>query len=653
MGLAVAWAWWPRSYASGLAVREGEQVFGHYLKIGTDGRVTVALPQVETGQGAWTALAQALGDELGADWSKVAVEPAPLGPIGDNPLGQDLARGRVTAGATSIRAFAGPMREAGAIARVMLCAAAAKRWGVSADECDTVEGHVVHEGRRLEFGSLAEAAAGVAPPDEARLRETGSGGLAARSLARLDSPPKADGSLRFVADVRLSGMVYASARLGEVIQVRGGPEIHRGPGWVAAVGSTGWAARAAIAAAQPRFAAADKGDEAGFEAALDQAIAGLSEPPMRGRTVSAVYSQQPLLHLGLEPLGATARWSDGRLELWAATQAPDATRAEAAKAAGVGVGEVLLFAMPVGAPDGRALHADAVPVAAALAKKLGRPVSVTVDPAWSRRAARPLGPARARVRAQLNRDSRVALWSARIVGAQETEFPYALPEVSIEQPEVSIEQAASEQGLKPGYLRGGQWLFSTFVRESFVDELARRGGFEPLAYRMAMLGGNPRLARVLTAAAAIGGWDGGGAGSSMGLACLSAAGSHLAVLAIATIGPDQRIVVERLVAAIDCGRPINPGLIRQQVEGGLLAGLALATAGPVSWHGGMPVGGGSAALGLQGTPAITVEVVPSTSPPGGLSGLGTAALAPAVANAIAAGTGRRLRNLPFAPMSPQ
>ena len=138
VGLVVAWSLWPRSFAPGLPAGKGEQVFGHYLKVGTDGRVTVAVPQVETGQGIWTALAQALADQLGADWEKVAVIPAPAGPVYANALTEDaFGQGRVTAGATSVRAFAAPMREAGATARAMLCAAAAERWDVAAAECDT------------------------------------------------------------------------------------------------------------------------------------------------------------------------------------------------------------------------------------------------------------------------------------------------------------------------------------------------------------------------------------------------------------------------------------------------------------------------------------------------------------------------------------
>jgi isoquinoline 1-oxidoreductase beta subunit len=174
-------------------------------------------------------------------------------------------------------------------------------------------------------------------------------------------------------------------------------------------------------------------------------------------------------------------------------------------------------------------------------------------------------------------------------------------------------------------------------------------GSEPLAYRMGMLSGSPRLARCLTTAAALGGWDGGGAGSNLGLACASAFGSHIAILAEASVGSDQRLAVHRLVAAVDCGRMVNVGLIRQQVESGLLWALGQATAAELEFSGGMVVAAQAGLPRLKGTPDIRVEIVASAADPGGLSGLPALVLAPALANAVAAGTGLRLRSLPFAP----
>jgi isoquinoline 1-oxidoreductase beta subunit len=199
-------------------------------------------------------------------------------------------------------------------------------------------------------------------------------------------------------------------------------------------------------------------------------------------------------------------------------------------------------------------------------------------------------------------------------------------------------------------MRGGDEAGIAFLTESFIDEMARALGAEPLAYRIGMLGGAPRLARAITTAAAIGGWDGGGAGSSMGIACASLYGSHIGLLAQASIGADQRIKVSRIVAAVDVGRIVNPGLVRQQVEGGLLAALAAATVAAPDYVAGMPRAAPFRGRGyerLSEVPKVEVEMIESQDAPGGLSGLGMAVLAPALANAVAASTGKRLRSLPF------
>ena len=208
VGLIVAFVAWPRKHGSALTAAKGEQVFGHYLKIAPDGRVTVAVPQAETGQGAWTGLAQIAADELGAAWEQVAVEPAPAAAVYANAL----LKGRVTAGATSVRAFEQPLRAAGAMARDLLVRVAAERWDVDPGQCEAVDGFVIHGADRLGFGQLAEAAAGL-DAGEPKLRRAGSGRLTGQSLARLDLPAKSDGSLRFAADVRLPDMLFASVRI--------------------------------------------------------------------------------------------------------------------------------------------------------------------------------------------------------------------------------------------------------------------------------------------------------------------------------------------------------------------------------------------------------------------------------------------------------
>jgi isoquinoline 1-oxidoreductase beta subunit len=224
----------------------------------------------------------------------------------------------------------------------------------------------------------------------------------------------------------------------------------------------------------------------------------------------------------------------------------------------------------------------------------------------------------------------------------------AIPPYSI--PHVRIESVAVRPAFTPGYMRGSPQRELAFFTESFIDELAHAAGLEPLAFRMSMLGNNGRLARCLQAATRLANWDGGGPGSTMGVAGASAFGSHIGLVATASIGDDQRVKVHRLVAAVDCGRVVNGSVATQQVEAGLIWALAQATIPSAEWIVGMPRARSIGHIGLPrlgDTPEIVVEMIPSGDAPGGLSGLGTLPLAPAVANAIHAGSGKRMRSLPF------
>ena len=678
VGLIVAFTLWPREPGSPLGAGKGERLFGPYIKVGRDGIVTVAVPQAETGQGAWTGLAQIVADELGAAWDRVAVEPAPAAPDYAN-----LFFGtRLTAGSTSIRAFERPMRESAAAARGLLVRAAADKWGVEPGECAVADGVVRHAGKALHFAEVAEKAATLSPGEPAgRLTAR----LAGQPLPRLDLPAKSDGSLRFAGDVRLPRMLFAAARLAPSggaltgfdkaagLARPGARDLVADSGWLAAIGDSWWAAEQALKAAAPRFSGPAGADSAAIDRALETAMASGSAERLidrgdfdaavgQARALGATYRIAPALHDGLEPLSATARFSGGRLEVWAPVQAHDLALAVAARAGAVDRASVVLYPMPVGDGGGRALEADAVPLAVTLAKRFGRPVQLTLSADNSRNHDRPRPPLLARMAAMPSPSGGIGAWSARFVSAPGLEAalgrmqgevaaldlagaapPYAIPALR-------VEAVAADLPIACGYMRGGAEALTAFANESFVDELARNLGREPLALRMAMLNGNPHLAKVLVAATNRAGWDGGGAGSRMGLACASAFGSHIALVAIAGVGSDQRIAVERLVAAVDCGRAINPELVRQQIEGGLLHALSLATARAPGFLAGMPVARGFGAAGIASAlsgPEMVVEIVAGGDEPGGVSGLAHTVLAPALANALAAATGRRLRNLPF------
>ena len=664
-----------------------EAAFGYFLKIGIDGRVTLAVPQVETGQGIWTGLAQTAADELGAAWESMAVEPAPYGTAYANRIvAQELGvTTRITAGSSSIRSFERPIREAAATARVMLCRAAAERWGVRAAECDTEGGFIVHEGKRLAFGEVAVDAAGLRPPDSPPVRAAGSGKLAGEPLPRLDLPAKSNGSLRFAGDVRLPRMLFASVRMapsdGRLLgfsreaarRQQGLTDLVVRDGWLAALGDSWWAADNALAKANPRFSASDPGQPMELIAtALERGKAtriferGDYSGAVEGSTpLAATYTIAPALHASLEAPSAVARLTGDRIEVWSGTQIADLARSAAARAAGTAEDNVTVYSMPVGDGSGGAFDLDAVTIAVELARHAGRPVSLCFPPAVARNRDAVRSPMIAQMAALPASNGTISAWRGRIAGTaslaavlgKSDKNPSMRPDGSVPSyaiPAIRLDWVNANLPIRTGYMRGGEEAALSFANESFIDELARALGAEPLAFRMGMLGGAPRLAKAIMTAAAIGGWDGGGPGSSLGLACASHYGSHIGLLAEATIGADQKIKVSRLVAAVDAGRIANSGLVQQQIEGGLLAALAIACVPAPEFVAGMPRAApmrGRAYERLHEVPKIEIELIRNDEEPGGVSGLGMAVLAPAVANALAASSGKRLRNLPFDPMS--
>jgi isoquinoline 1-oxidoreductase beta subunit len=390
------------------------------------------------------------------------------------------------------------------------------------------------------------------------------------------------------------------------------------------------------------------------------------------RPLAATYFVAPSQHLGLEPLSATARFEGGQLEVWAPTQAPGLARAAAAAAGRLSESDVTLYPMPTGDPAGRAIEADAIPFAVELARQLKRPVQVTLSQSAGQNHDVVSSGALARMTALPGEGGITAAWKieSAFVDGMAALFERALdvddkrrliraailamPPYTI--PNVTAEAVHPVLPFRTGYMRGSPERELTFFTESFVDELAHAAGMEPLAFRMSMLGQNGRLARCLQGAARVAQWDGGGPGSTMGIAGCSAFGSHIGLVANAHIAADQRIKVDRLVAAVDCGRPVNSGLVAQQIEAGLIWALGQATVAAPEWVAGMPRArpiGGIGLPRLGDAPEVIVEIIPSSEAPGGVSGLGTTVLAPAVANALFAATGKRMRSLPFDPMSAQ
>lgn len=706
-GLVVGWSLWPRRYVTSLRAGPGETIFNAFLKIGVDGRVMVAVPQAELGQGVYTSLPQILADELGADWKTIGVEPAPYGPLYANPLLSDALtvesekpRDRrdgdlmLTGGSTSIRGFEAKMREAGAAARVLLCKAAAARWKIDWRPLDAHAGFVWNGRSRISFGDLAEEASTFNLPGDLPMREGNENRLTGAPLLRLDLPSKVDGTAQFAGDIRLPGMLFASVRQGPpggrltgfdraaAEKVPGVRTVIDNPHWVGAVATNWWAANRAVEALRPQFAL-DAASVVSLD--IDQAlISAMSEGEAKvvagagdvksamaqGGIFSASYAVGPAPSAALEPLTATARYTGGRLEIWAPTQAPGFARDAAARAVGLSPSAVTVYPTFVGGGYGRKLETTAIAQAAVIARKIGKPVQLT----WSRieetlhDTFRP--PARATLSAALSREGVIQAWRARIAApatsieaaarlrgeqtwnAKNTDpaaVAGALPPYTI--PAVSIEYVPAPVPIPTGMWRSAAHSYTAFFTESFVDELARHSGLEPMSFRMQILTENARLARTLATATATGGWDGGAPGSAMGLAVHSAFGSHVALMVEVEVDSNQRVRVLRAVCAVDCGRVVNPEIVRQQIEGGILFGIAGATGAPIDFEQGLPTAIGFKDLALPtlaNAPEVVVELITSQEEPGGVTELAVPPVAPAIANALFALTGQRLRSLPLA-----
>jgi isoquinoline 1-oxidoreductase beta subunit len=744
-GLLLAFGLLPRRYASPLVAGEGERVFDSLLRIGRDGAVSVAVPLCEMGQGITTLAAQIVAVELGADWKRVGVEPAPVAPqygdpvlaarwaslwmplaagLADSP-GSTLAqvhaeRGpmMITAEGTALAAFEAPLRAAAASARACLAQAAAAKWGVGWETLEVRDHAVINGRQRLTFAQLAGPAADYDPPAVPVLRaepareKPGAFPEGARlRFPRLDLPAKVDGSFVYAGDVRLPGMVHAAIAHGPqgdavlasydrkaAADVPGLVGVVKAKRWLAAVGATWHAADKALKAMDPRFKAAGRVVDSGaVDSRLDRAlrkgeatvIAAEGDPTalLAKPSLTTRYDVEAALHAPLETPTATARIENGRLELWIATQAPEQAARAAARGAGIARRNVVVYPMHAGGSFDARLDTRVAAEVAAICKAVNRPVQLV----WSRwqdlLATFPRTPASAQLSAAMGPDRKQLLgWrtrlampataieaGARLLGEEsvpaaltvakdkpdplacEGALPlYAIPEKAVEHVPVNLSLPTARQ-------RGNAHGIAAFLTESFIDECAHFAGAEPLSFRVGMLGGQPRLVACLQGVARMAMWGGGADASGQGIAChrmdLTAPASDGSgqrsgfIAVVATARQENGAVrVDRLSAFADIGRVVNVDVARQQIEGGMVFGLAQAIGGATAWARGLPQAGRLAQLGLPllaDCPKMDVAFADSNAEPFDPGELGMVAVAPAIANALFSATGLRFRRLPL------
>ncbi len=684
-----------------------------WLRIAPDDTVTVIVDRAEMGQGVYTALPMLLAEDLGCEWSRVRVVAAPADPVyrnvflvkemlsGGQPMGNTanwlvgkLARlfgQQVTGGSSSVRGAYKPLRIAGATARGMLIAAAARRWGVPESECRGEAGVVSHLGgeRRLTYGALAAEAAGLRPPKRPNLKQPNEWRLIGQPLPRLDLPAKVDGSAGFGIDVRVQGMLFAAVAACPVF---GGTLGRHDPARalampgvkavlplkdaLAVLADNTWRAQQALAAVEiewtdpPGPLVDSAAIEASLRAALDETgrIAEESGDVAKAlagsvRRLRADYEVPYLAHAAMEPINATARVMPDGVDLWIPTQAQEISAKAAAEAAGTSTDKVRVHTTYLGGGFGRRSEADIATQAVSIAKLAGAPVQVVWSRAEDMRHDFYRPAAACRLEAGLDADGRLLAWQQRLASPSILAriFPPATwiepdgtaVEGAVKQPYAIANRRVSHTvrsfPVPVGFWRSVGHSYTAFFNECFIDEAAEAAGKDPLAFRLGLLGEAPRQRAVLELAAAKASWGTSlPPGRGRGIALHSSFGSHVALVAEVLVDATGLSVV-RVVAAIDCGVIINPDTVAAQVEGSIVFGLTAALYGRISLEGGRVVEQGFddyPMLKLSEMPVVELHMLESSELPGGVGEPVVPPVAPALCNAIFAATGKRIRRLP-------
>ncbi|KVK89799.1 xanthine dehydrogenase family protein molybdopterin-binding subunit [Burkholderia sp. MSMB1498] len=682
-----------RSVIGGDAIetpRNGVFAPNAFVQIDRTGTVTLVMPKVEMGQGVYTSIPMLIAEELEVPLASVTLDHAPP----NAKLFLDpLLGGQLTGGSTSIRYAWEPMRRAGAAARTLLVAAAARQWKVDPASCRAQGGEVLHpaSGRRASYGQLADAAAKLPVPKDVALKQPEDFKLIGKPVKRLDSPEKIDGTAQFGLDVRVPGMLYAvivnSPVFGGKVahvddraakQVPGVRQVVVADDAVAVVGDHTWAAKRGASALQVQW-----NEGAGARVSMCDIVADLARAADSGKgavarkdgdvehafsnaktRVDAVYEQPFLAHATMEPVNCTVHVRPDGCELWTGTQVPTRAVDAAASVTGLPADKIVLHNHLLGGGFGRRLETDMVRQAVKIAKQVSAPVKVV----WTREEDIRHDMYRPyyydRISAGLDANGKPVAWRHRIVGSSilarfappavkdgvdpdavevAAELPYDLPNQLVDY----VRQ--EPRHVPTAFWRGVGPTRGTFVVESFIDELAAQTKTDPVAYRRALLGKSPRARNVLDVAAKAAGW---GAslpkGQGRGVSVMHAFGSFFSMVADVSVD-DGEVSVKRIVCAVDCGMVVNPDTIEAQVQGGIIFGITGALYGEITIEDGRVEQGNFTdyrMLRIDQTPQIDVHIVKSGEAPGGIGEPGTAALGAALTNAIHAATGKRLRKLP-------
>jgi isoquinoline 1-oxidoreductase beta subunit len=660
-----------------------------FIRIDASGKTTLVMPQVEMGQGIYTAVAMILAEELDADFSSVVLEHAPANEkLYANPVFGIQATG----GSTSVRAFWKPLRTAGATARAMLVQAAAQQWQVEPASCTTSNGEVTHAGSgvKLSYGALVDAANALAPPKDVALKDPRDFVLIGKPLKRFDTPDKVNGKTVYGIDAMLPGMKFATlaacpvfgGKVGKVddsaaTKIPGVRKIVVLEDMVAVVGDHMWAAMKGLDALvvswdegeNSRISSKDIWDNLRAASEKDGVVAksegDIAKGLSTGERLDASYELPFLAHATMEPLSATVHVKPDACEIWTGTQIMARVQSEAAKAVGLPVEKVIVNNHLLGGGFGRKLEPDMVVAAVRIAKHVDGPVKVV----WTREediqhdVYRPVY--RDTIAATLS-DGEIVGLKYRVCGSSilarwlppafqkgididavdsAVDMPYDIPNFHVEY------VRAEPPAVPTGFWRGVGPNNNVFAIECFMDELARKAGKDPVDFRRGMLTKNPRLKAALDLVAEKSNWGQPlAARVGRGVSAQPSFGSFIATVVEAEVDEQGEVNLRRVTTAVDTGIAVNPDTIMAQVEGGLIFGLTAALYGEITIDKGRVLQSNFndyRMLRIDQAPKIEVHVINSGEAPGGIGETGVTAGPPALRNAILAATGVALRRLPI------
>jgi isoquinoline 1-oxidoreductase beta subunit len=662
-----------------------------FIRIGIDGRVVLTMPYVEMGQGTYTSIPMLIAEELEVNLSQVRLEHAPPD---EKRYGNPLLGGlQATGNSNAVRAAWQPLREAGATARTMLVAAAAQRWNVDPASCRAQNGEVLHvsTGRRLQYGELAADAARIPVPNNVALKRPEDFELIGTRAKRLDTPAKVNGSAVYGIDVRPPGVKIATLAQAPVFggrvksvddtaakAIKGVRQIVRLEDAVAVVADHMGAAKKGLAALAIEW---DDGPHAKLNTAdiaseLEQAIPKAGAVAQNiGDTgkaiadaatkVEATYQLPFLAHATMEPMNCTVHVRQESCEVWVGNQVIARAQAAAAKVTGLPLDKVIVHNHLLGGGFGRRLEIDGVTRAVEIAKYVDGPVKVV----WTREEDIQHDMYRPywfdRMSAGLDANGMPLAWSHRFAGSSvvarwappffkdglDADTTEGAIDLAYDFPNMHVEYVRVEPpGIPTAFWRSVGPSHNVFVVESFIDELAAAAKQDPVAYRLALLDKSPRAKAVLALAAERAGWGQPlSERTGRGVSLQHVFATYLAMVAEVEVSTSGSVRVRRVVCAVDCGTAVNPDTVEAQIQSAVNFGITAALHGQITLKNGRVEQSNFhdyEMLRIDEAPAIEVHIVQSSEPPGGMGECGTSAIVPAVANAIFAATGKRLRKMP-------